>query len=254
MKNILFRLLSLWLGLWFVLVFLIIFPFHFILLQFKATLAHDIAHRLNMMWGWIILSFSGIWLHSEGRKKINRRQPYIFAPNHTSYLDIPICNVSILNSFRFIGKAELSNIPLFGYMFRRLHIPVNRGSRSDSYRSFVMANEKLQAGRSILVFPEGTIPDKTKVTLLRFKDGAFRMAIENKTPIVPVTILGADRALEDNGKWLVKPARVRIIYHDPIDTSEMDIAEAGELKTRVFSQIYETLKENGGVKEIAEGA
>ncbi|HHG86287.1 MAG TPA: 1-acyl-sn-glycerol-3-phosphate acyltransferase, partial [Bacteroidetes bacterium] len=245
---IFFRILSLWLGLLFVLIYLLIFPSHLIFLQFKTTWAYDVSHRLNMFWGWTILTFSGIFLRPIGRKKINRKQPYIFAPNHTSFLDIPICNVSIQNSFRFIGKAELNTVPLLGYMFKRLHIPVNRGSRTDSYRSFVSATEKLREGRSILVFPEGTIPDKKKVTLLRFKDGAFRMAIENKTPIVPVTILKADRAMEDDGKWLVRPTVVTVIFHDPIETSDMEMDDMGELKRRVYELIYETLKENGGLR------
>lgn len=241
MKKVLLRIWSVWFYILFIVFFLVIFPFHFLLLLINARWAHNLSHRLNQLWGVVILYPTGVWLKSENRKKVDPKGVYIFAPNHSSYLDIPICNVSILTSFRFIGKAELNKLPLFGYMFKRLHIPVNRGSITDSYKSFVAAKEKLQEGTSVLVFPEGTIPDKKKVTLLRFKDGAFRMAIENQVPIVPMTILGADKAFPDDGTLLLYPTRVRVIYHDPIDTSGMTVDDAPALKRQVYAIIYEQI-------------
>lgn len=241
MKRILQRLWSIWFYILFTGFFALIFPLHWILLKSKAKWAHNLSHRLNMIWGYVIMYPVGVWVRTEGRERIRRKQVYIFAPNHSSYLDIPICNVSVIPSFRFIGKAELNDLPLFGYMFKRLHIPVNRGSVTESYKSFLQAKEVLKSGTSVLLFPEGTIPDKTKVTLLRFKDGAFRMAIENKIPIVPVTIIGADRALPDNGKYLIRPTIVRVIFHEPIETHDMVVAQAADLKEQVFEIIHERL-------------
>lgn len=241
MKNILLRIWSIFFYILFAGFFILIFPLHVFFLLFKKQWAYDMSHRLNMIWGFVITYPVGVWIKTIGREKINRKNTYIFAPNHSSYLDIPICNVSILNSFRFIGKAELNSLPLFGYMFKRLHIPVDRGSVTASYKSFLHAKEVLKSDRSVLLFPEGTIPDKTKVSLLRFKDGAFRMAIEAKVPIVPVSIIGADRALLDNGKWLLRPTIVKVIFHEPIETAHLDVANAAALKDQVFEIIYETL-------------
>lgn len=249
MKNVLLRIWSIIFYVLFVLFFLIIFPFHLVLLLFNRTWTHDLSHRLNMLWGVVIMYPLGIWPQPIGRNGIDRKQVYIFVPNHSSYLDIPICNVSILHSFRFVGKAELNSLPLFGYMFKRLHIPVPRESAKGSYRSIEQSIEKLKSGRSILIFPEGTIPDKRKVDLLRFKDGAFRMAIESGIPIVPMTLVGAEKALLDDGKWLIRPTRVKVIFHDPIETAGMEMSEAGELKNRVFKLLMQTMKENGAMVE-----
>ncbi len=251
MKNILLRIWSIFFYVLFVGFFVLIFPLHVIFLQFKGKWAHNFSHRLNMVWGWVITFPLGVWLKSEGREKVDRKGTYIFAPNHSSYLDIPICNVSILNSFRFIGKAELNSLPLFGYMFKRLHIPVNRGSVTASYKSFLHAKEVLKSGTSVLLFPEGTIPDKTKVTLLRFKDGAFRMAIESKTPIVPVSIINADRALADNGKWLLRPTRVKVIFHDPIETAHLEMSDAAALKEQVYETIHVALTGKKSPKAVS---
>lgn len=249
MKGILLRLLSILFYILFLGFFLLILPFHFFFLLFDIRLLHNASHFLNKMWGWIIMYPVGVYLKNINRQSVDPKGVYVFAPNHSSFLDIPICNVSIKNSFRFIGKAELNTIPLFGYMFKRLHVPVNRGSRTASYQSFVDAKKKLAEGTSMLVFPEGTFPDKTKVTLLRFKDGAFRMAIENKVSIVPMTVLNADRVLLDDGKWLLRPGKITVIYHDPIDTSEMTLDDVPALKKRVRAWIYQTLIENGCDRE-----
>jgi 1-acyl-sn-glycerol-3-phosphate acyltransferase len=252
MKNALLRIWSLWFYFLFTVFFALIFPCHFVLLRFDKKWTHNLAHRLNMVWGYVILYPAGVWVIREGHSRLDRKQVYLFTANHSSYLDIPICNVSVLPSFRFVGKAELNSTPLFGYMFKRLHIPVNRSSVTESFKSFLHAKQKLKSGTSVLVFPEGTIPDKTKVTLLKFKDGAFRMAIENKVPVVPVTIIGADKAMPDNGKFLLHPSRVRVVFHAPIDTSEMVVADSAALREQVFEIIHETLTGKKRPEDLVE--
>ena len=249
MGKVLLRILSIFFYILFLGFFILIFPFHFLFLLGKSRLLHNASHFLNKMWGWIIMYPAGVWLNNINRKVVKRGQVYIFAPNHTSYLDIPICNVSIPITFRFMGKAELNSLPLFGYMFKRLHIPVDRGSRSDSYRSFKEAKAKLEEGTSVLIYPEGTIPDKTKVDLLRFKEGAFRLAIETGIPLVPMTVIGGQKALPDDGKYIIHPTRVKVIYHDPIITKGMDVSEAPALKKRVYELMHKTLEEHGALVE-----
>jgi 1-acyl-sn-glycerol-3-phosphate acyltransferase len=245
MKNFLLRLWSIFFYLLFGCFFALIFPLHFLLLLSERVWLHDISHFLNRVWGIVIMFPTGLWLFPEGRRQLRRKQVYIFTPNHTSYLDIPICNVSIHHSFRFIGKAELNSMPLFGYMFKRLHISVNRGSVTDSFKSFKVARRKLEEGRSILIFPEATIPDKKTVTLKKFKDGAFRMAIETGTPVVPVTILRADKALPDDGKLMIHPQGIHVVFHTPIPTTGMTVADAPALRDQVYQIIFDTLIARG---------
>ena len=193
----------------------------------------------------------GISLKIENAKVVDPKGLYLFAPNHSSYLDIPVCNISIRNSFRFIGKAELNRVPLFGYMFKRLHISVDRGNRADSYRSFQDSKEKLEEGTSMLIFPEGGIPDKSKTTLKRFKDGVFRLAIENQVPIVPMTILNADKVFKDDHKWLLKPGQIRVIFHEPIDPTGLTLEDVPALRKQVYDLIHATLTANGGTRPEA---
>lgn len=242
------RLLSVWFYILFLGFFVLAFPFFILTLSIRSRFTHDIAHYINKIWGILITFPSGIRIRSENAEKIKKGEVYIFAPNHASYLDIPVCNVGIPISFRFMGKAELVDIPFFGWMFGRLHIAVKRESRKESYNSFHKAREKLKQGVSVLIYPEGTIPDKKSVILGRFKDGAFRLAIENQVPIVPVVMIGTDTALPDDGKLMLRPAKIRVIFEDPIETKGMTIEDVQTLKTKVYDLIHKKLTTENSMK------
>lgn len=253
MIRLLRRIHSIWFYILFLGFYILMFPFYWLFLQIKKQWAYDVVHRFNTVWGYVILFPAAMPVVTVGRKKIDRKKTYVFAANHSSYLDIPITNVAIRNSFRFIGKAELNSIPLFGYMFSRLHISVNRASKIDAFRSFKKAEERLKEGRSVLLFPEGTIPDKKSVMLARFKEGAFRLAIANGLPIVPVTIIGADEAFPDDGSLLVYPRVIRVIFDDPIETEGMSVDDSENLKRKVYRIMYENIiREKDGSDEIAD--
>ena len=90
-------------------------------------------------------------------------------------------------SLMYMGKSELAKIPLFGYFYRKNTILVNRLKIKDTYAAFIKAKEKINQGLNVCIFPEGGIPNK-KIFLKKFKNGAFRLAIENDIKIIPVSI------------------------------------------------------------------
>ncbi|MGK0250946.1 MAG: 1-acyl-sn-glycerol-3-phosphate acyltransferase, partial [Gammaproteobacteria bacterium] len=91
------------------------------------------------------------------------------------------------NPFVFVGKAELSKIPLFGFFYKRTCILVDRGNARSRKEVFDQAQKRLGQGMSICIFPEGGVPEDTSILLDAFKDGAFRLAIDHQIPIVPIT-------------------------------------------------------------------
>jgi 1-acyl-sn-glycerol-3-phosphate acyltransferase len=119
-------------------------------------------------------------------ERMERGKSYMLVANHTSMLDIMAMLRVSRNPFVFVGKKELANIPVFGFFYKRVCILVDREdskSRSAVYRR---ANRRLQQGLSICIFPEGGVPEES-VELDSFKDGAFKMAIAHKIPVVPIT-------------------------------------------------------------------
>ena len=107
--------------------------------------------------------------------------------NHTSMTDIMLMLYLSRNPFVFVGKKELAKIPLFGFFYKRTCILVDRYSAKSRHEVFVRAQNKLNQGLSVCIFPEGGVPDDKNVVLDQFKDGAFRLAIEHGIPVIPLT-------------------------------------------------------------------
>ncbi len=148
-------------------------------------------------------------------EKLDRKQRYIFCANHTSYLDIP--TVGLINhNFKFIGKASLKKVPLWGYMYGKLHILVDRKSIRSKHSSWVKAKEALQKDFSIVFFPEGGIRSKEPPKMVPFKEGSFRIAVDEQIPIVPVTIPHNHILLPDQMPLTMHTGLVSVKVHKPI--------------------------------------
>lgn len=176
-------------------------------------------------------------------ENLKKKKSYVFCPNHTSALDI--LSVPLINeNFTFVGKNEISKIPLFGYMFRKLHITVDRESMKSKYKTITSSIEAIKQGKSILIFPEGGIVNPNPPHMAKFKDGPFRIAIESGVPIVPVTIPYNWIILPDENvrKFNKKGAVVKLIVHKPIETAGLTLNDLVDLKSKTFSCISEELK------------
>ena len=138
----------------------------------------------------------------------------------------------------------MAKLPLFGYFYKRTNILVNRKSIRSRAEAFTKGAEKLEQGIGLCIYPEGGVPDDD-VLLARFKDGAFRLAVNYGIPIIPVSY-------PDNKKHFPYsiwqggyPGRLRAIVHQPIVAKENSEAELSRLKKHTYNTIFESLKENG---------
>ncbi len=177
-------------------------------------------------------------LISENGKSPDPDQNYIFIANHTSTMDILL--MSVLHPHHplcFIGKAELARIPIFGILYRRICILVDRTSpksRADVYRK---AAEKMRHGQNIVIFPEGGVPEDPEVILSDFKDGAFILSSKHDFPIVVYTFIGLKEMFPfDNGKGY--PGTVRVYRNDILYPKE-----AAGMKSKAHHLIKKTLEE-----------
>lgn len=117
---------------------------------------------------------------------MEKGKSYMLVANHTSMLDIMLMLVVSRNPFVFVGKKELVKIPVFGFFYKRVCILVDRDSIKSRTGVYLRAQRRLDQGLSICIFPEGGVPEE-HIVLDEFKDGAFKMAIAHKIPIVPIT-------------------------------------------------------------------
>ncbi len=188
---------------------------------------------------WPVLIFYKI----HHKSVLDTKQAYVFCPNHTSYLDIMLIYIASPVYFHTMGKAELLKVPLFRRFFERMNIPVNRKSNKDSHRAFLRASSDIEKGISIALFPEGTIHHNGPV-MGRFKNGPFKLAIENQVPIVPITFLNNWLLLPDDYHNRVgHPGVAHVIVHKPIPTKGMTEADINSLKSMVYDAITQPLQE-----------
>lgn len=222
----------------FVVTFVLFFPLLMIPVLFPSK--HHLVGTFNRWWGIIFMTLIFIPFENEYRAKLDKRRQYIFCPNHFSYMDIPAMGLNEINSI-FVGKSDMEKIPLFGYMYKQLHITVNRESLRSRYSTFVRSCEAIDDGKSLTIFPEGGIITTKAPEMTRFKDGAFRTAIEKQIAIIPVTIPFNWIILPDSS-LLPRRHKMKIIYHEPIETKGLSIKDLDWLKQKTFEVINSELK------------
>lgn len=238
--NIIKRLYGFWCFFWFLTIFFMVFPFMFLFLQNKKW--YEGAHNMNRVWAFFVFHLCFIPINIERRFNLNKSKAYIYCPNHTSYMDIPLLYHAIKNKLTFVAKSSLSKVPLFGYMYKRLQINVDRKSIKSKVDTYKKAEEAINDNRSIIIFPEGTIPAHDAPNMTRFKDGPFRIAIGKQIPIVPVTIPFNWIILPDNKMLSPTWHKVKIIFHEPIPTTGLTMEDVDTLKEKTFKVIEEELK------------
>ena len=236
--NILWRL-------WFVIIaFIYIIPIGiFIVLPLSfSNKTFPIAYKLIQFWGTYMFYGMGFSKQYEKKTQLDKNESYIFIANHTSIIDI-ILMLHVLKSHPivFVGKAELLKIPIFGRIYKQICIPVDRTNLKSRAQVFPLAKERLNAGLNIFIFPEGGVSDDTSITLDKFKDGAFSIAIETKTPIAIFTIIGLKKMFPfDNFKGY--PGKTKVILNEIVKTEHLSIEDKNDLKDYCHKVILEELE------------
>jgi 1-acyl-sn-glycerol-3-phosphate acyltransferase len=239
MQHFLKNLYTVWCAIVFIGIFLLIFPFFLIIIFVPAW--HKHCYYPNKFWATVALYLVGIKIEITGLENLHPKNQYVYCANHFSLLDILSFGFSP-NSVVYVGKSSLAKIPLFGFMFKKLHVTVNRKSIKDSYNSLQLALLKMGNDRSLVMFPEGGIMSKNIPEMARFKDGAFRAAITKQIPIVPVTLPDNWIILPDEKIPLINRKKMRMIFHQPISTEGLNMEDVPALKDQVFIVIAEELK------------
>lgn len=170
-------------------------------------------------------------------QKKDKNIPYVFISNHTSIMDIMlVCILFPDHPICFVGKKELVKIPIFGTIYKRICVMVDRASaksRADVYRRCA---EKMEEGNSIAIFPEGGVPDDTSIILDDFKDGAFMLSSKHHSPIAVYTFVGLKEMFPfENSKGY--PGRVKVYFNGIIEPTD----SPKDLKAEAYETIKKTL-------------
>jgi 1-acyl-sn-glycerol-3-phosphate acyltransferase len=206
-------------GIVFSVVAVLLYPIFLVLLSTKKW--KKISFRVFVFWSWIMRIFCFYTI-----KKITNhappKGPYILIANHASYLDIFFMySLFPKHPFLFLGKGEILSYPIIRTYFKNLNIPVHRTDRIKSAESFGLAKKAVREGWSLVIFPEGGIPDTNRPNMMAFKKGAFKLAKTLNVPLVPITFTNHHLLFSDPMD-LLGPARPGIshVYIHPFLSTE----------------------------------
>jgi 1-acyl-sn-glycerol-3-phosphate acyltransferase len=241
MKWIGYLLSSIW-RLWFLLIFMLVFILFMPALFFFTAIVKNeiIVAKLTRYWSKLTIYLSFIFPKVEWEEKLDKKGQYIFCPNHVSTLDIPLILAVLPMPLQYMGKAEIAKIPLFGYFYKNNTVVVYRANRRNAYDAFLKAGDKLKKGINMCIFPEGGIP-KADVFLKKFKNGSFRLAIEQNIKTVPITMPDS-KSMFPEQYFKGRPGIVRIKIHKPIEPDNLSEKSIENLNTSVYNIIFEQLK------------
>ncbi|MEJ6978906.1 lysophospholipid acyltransferase family protein [Pedobacter sp. P351] len=173
---------------------------------------------------------------------IDWSKTYIICANHTSNLDIPAITRAVKSNFAFMGKHELLENHLLKLFFKTIDIPLNRDSKMSSFRAFKKGEMYLKQGISLVIFPEGKIGDDYPPILHEFKNGPFKLAIEQQIPIIPISMVNVWKKMWDDGsKYGTRPGICDICIHPPVETKGLILDDAEDLKNKIFTIIHSQL-------------
>jgi 1-acyl-sn-glycerol-3-phosphate acyltransferase len=205
--------------------------------------------RAPRLWARIALWAAGVRLVLHGDEQLRSFKPRVFVSNHVSWYDI-FTLLAILPRYRFVAKAELFKIPLFGPAARRAGtIPIQRENRKAAFQAYEEAAREIRGGASVVVCPEGTRGDS--YSLRPFKKGPFVLAIAAGAPIVPLVVFGT-REIQPKGSFVIRSGTVHVHFLEEIPTTGLTYDDRDRLAEECWQRMAKALEKEHGV--VSTGA
>ncbi len=220
-------------------IFLTIPPATTVLMLAMFSSSSPLIDWIVRLWARSIVAVAGIDLRTENLERVDSSKRYILVSNHYSYFDIPCIFAAIPQPIRFMAKASLFKIPIFGWSIGRAgFIPIDRKNRRTAVKSFDLAAERIRRGNTIVIFPE---EGRTREIRMRpFQRGAFLLAIKSETTLLPIAVDGTYSVLRA-GARAITPGIVTVKIGQPIDCTGTTLRDKDRLAEESRTQIERML-------------
>ncbi len=225
----------------FFIIMLLLLPFVIVSSFFGKIRGGNFIFRLCGYWADCWFFLIGIRHQNIYETQYDKSKHFIFVANHSSYLDAAIIVKSMKQPMRVLGKIEMTKIPLFGFIYRKAVVTVDRSNSDNRAKSVEILKSVINKGISIFIFPEGTF-NLTSEPLKEFYDGAFRIAIETRVPIKPVLFLDACQRMNYKSIFSLNPGKNRSVFLEEISVEEYDQKDIELLKQKVYTVMDQKLR------------
>lgn len=233
MKKVIYGLCALWALLVFTITLLIVYLPVALAGLIPEPRRTVVVFALFRAWMSLFFLLSGVRRKYTGRHHFAPGQRYVVVCNHRSFMDVPLTSPGIPGANKTIAKIEMARIPVFGLIYRRGSVIVDRKNEESRRASYGKMKEVLAMGMHMCIYPEGT-RNKGTAPLQRFHDGAFRLAVETGTPVIPAVIRGTARILPPAAALYFRPGRVSMKFLPPVPSVGKSVEG---LKSEVFGMM-----------------
>ena len=239
-KDILGRLFALWALLIFVSSIIIVALLCWIIGWWPEPKSSKMSHVVFEVWMGFFFFMTGVRRTYKGREHFEKGQNYIVVCNHNSFVDVLMESPGTPGANKTIAKVEMARIPIFGVVYKRGSVLVDRKSEESRKKSYLQMKEVLlKLGLHMCLYPEGT-RNRTQQPLKEFYDGAFKIAIEQQTPILPMVVINSRFVVRMGSAWLW-PGRYEVHFLPAIETAGLTEANVTELKEKTYRLMEETI-------------
>jgi len=228
--------IGIWLGsgLLTILLFFVVFVLNILLFPFDKK--KKITHAQCFWWSDAVIGLNPYWsVKVSGLENIDHKRTYVIISNHQSMADIVVLYQTKMQ-FKWVAKASLFKVPFIGWCLGLIkHIKLLRGDFASIKEIYHQASRWLQKDMSVLFFPEGTRSTSDKMN--EFQNGAFKLAIKEKKPILPVCLIGTREAIP-KGSWVFKTkVSVKLIVLPAVETERFGAGDFGLLRDTIRDKI-----------------
>jgi len=229
MKNIFGRIWAIWGAIWLIFTLLLFFlPFSFCYLLPEPSRS-NVSYYLYKWWMIFFLPPIGVFIKIRGKHNFINGNKYIVTCNHNSLFDILVSSPQIPGPNKTIAKKELANIPVFGAPYKLGSILVDRKDRNSRANSYKQMRDALQKGFHMCIYPEGT-RNKSTEPIKEFQNGAFKLAVETQTEIIPALLFGTKNILPNDKTFYLMPGIIEFHFLNAVSPGN----DAIILKEKVF--------------------
>lgn len=236
-RNILGRVFALWALLVFTVSLLLVFIPIWATGLWKEPKKTVLVFKIFNVWMTFFFVLIGVRRIIRGKNNFKKGQAYVVVCNHNSFMDIPLSSPGIPGPNKTIAKIEMSRIPLFGMIYKRGSVLVDRKNEESRRTSYTKMRDVLNMGLHMCIYPEGT-RNKTSEPLQRFHDGAFKLASETDKSIIPAVIFHTKKVLPTTKKFFFWPHKVEMHFLPAVSPSGKTSQQLKEEVFRLMKDYY----------------
>ncbi len=190
--------------------------------------------QITKIWMSVWLNLIASPLRVIGKKNFEKGKNYVVVCNHNSLMDVPVTTPFVPGANKTIAKKSFTKAPVFGWVYKRGSVLVDRNSEESRRESFEEMKKTLSEGLHMVIYAEGT-RNRTPDPLKSFHNGAFKLAVEAQKDIIPALIFNTKKVLPPNKTFFLWPHTLKMHFLPPVSSKNIT---SKDLKEKVFKMMW----------------